>query len=163
MDITFKIASPNDAVSIGSMVCKLLQELDERSHMPQQNLNRSATIKRCERFLMDGDYTAILGFAGTKPIATATITETCALYAQGKIGIIQEFFVMPDYRSQGIGGKRLEELKRYGQAQNWSRLELCTPPLPDFDRTLGFYKDQGLEPLSGCKMKLAINDVDTLD
>lgn len=33
------------------------------------------------------------------------------------------------------------------------RLELCTPPIPGFDRTCIFYKENGFEITGGYKMK----------
>jgi len=87
------------------------------------------------------------------PVAVATITETYALYAGGKIGVIQEFYVIPEFRSYGVGAMLIEQVKLYGQERQWSCIELCTPPLPEFERTLSFYLHNGLVPVGGRKMR----------
>ena len=61
-------------------------------------------------------------------------------YAGGKIGVIHEFYVSPEYRSSGVGAQLIEQIKRHAKAQNWASIELCTPPLPAFDKTLSFYQ-----------------------
>ncbi|WP_445368773.1 GNAT family N-acetyltransferase [Methylomonas sp. BW4-1] len=92
-------------------------------------------------------------------MAVSTITETYALYAGGKIGVIQEFYVIPEFRCSGVGALLIEQIRSYGQRRGWSCLELCTPPLPEFERTLSFYQHNGLMPVGGRKMRqnLAIN------
>ncbi|WP_446811136.1 hypothetical protein ACH50O_06105 [Methylomonas sp. 2BW1-5-20] len=37
------------------------------------------------------------------PVAVSTITERDALYAGGNIGVIQAFYVIPEFRSLGVG------------------------------------------------------------
>jgi len=99
----------------------------------------------------DGDHGAVLGFA--------TLCESHALYAGGRFGIIQEFYVRPDHRSQRIGARLLEAAAGHARKNGWQRLELCTPPLPAFDRTLAFYRQNGYQVTGGRKMKLAIAEV----
>ncbi|WP_373888325.1 GNAT family N-acetyltransferase [Massilia sp. YMA4] len=72
-----------------------------------------------------------------QPAGVITVTESHALYAGGRIGIVQECYVGPAYRSHGVG----------------AALELCTPPLPRFERTLAFYQRHGLVPVGGRKMR----------
>ena len=89
--------------------------------------------------------------------AVATISETYALYAGGKIGIIQEFYVIPEFRSSGVGSKLLDAIRIHGVNRNWSCIELCTPPLPEFERTVAFYQTNGLLPVGGRKMRQNLN------
>ena len=103
--------------------------------------------------LSSGHYAAIIACSDNIPVAVSTITETYALYAGGKIGVIQEFYVVPEFRPSGIGAKLIEQVRNYGQKRDWSCLELCTPPLPVFERTLSFYQDNGLVPVGGRKMR----------
>lgn len=85
-----------------------------------------------------------------------TMSESYALYAGGKLGVIQEFYVAPDYRSTGIGSKLIEQVKEFAINKNWSCIELCTPPLPAFERTLAFYQSNGLIPVGGRKMRQSL-------
>ena len=157
MKLKFLYASPNDSKIIGSLVVQLTKEICERTDAQHFDINLDGTICRCKELLSSGHYSAILGFSDNRAVAVATITETYALYAGGKIGVIQEFYVIPEYRSSGIGSKLIEEVRNHGLKSNWSCIELCTPPLPEFERALSFYQANGLTPVGGRKMRENIN------
>ena len=40
-------------------------------------------------------------------------------------------------------------------SRGWTRLEVTTPPLPQFDRTLAFYEREGFAISGGCKLKIS--------
>jgi GNAT superfamily N-acetyltransferase len=77
-----------------------------------------------------------------------------ALYTEGAYGTIPEFYVRPAHRSNGVGTALLSEAKRVGQAKGWRRLEVTTPPLPQFERTLAFYQREGFSISGGRKLKM---------
>lgn len=160
MKIEFILASPDSAKIIGSLVIQLTQEICERTNAHHFDIDFEGTVQRCEELLTAGHYAAIIGWSENIPVAVSTITETYALYAGGKIGVIQEFYVIPEFRSSGVGAMLIEQVKNYGQTHDWSCIELCTPPLPEFERTLSFYQNNGLVPVGGRKMRqnLASND-----
>lgn len=159
MKLEFIQATPDKAEIIGSLVVQLTQEICERTNAQHFNIDLKGTVQRCEELLSAGHYAAIIGWSDVTPVAVSTITETYALYAGGKIGVIQEFYVIPEFRCSGVGAMLLEQVKNYGQKQGWSCIELCSPPLPEFERTLSFYQNNGLVPVGGRKMRqnLAIN------
>jgi len=153
MNIDFRKATPNYSEHIGSLVVKLTNEICELTNTQHFDIDLNGTIQRCRELLTEGHYAAIIGFSENNPVAVVTITETYALYAGGKIGVIQEFYVSPEYRASGAGSMLLEQVKAYGAQQKWSCIELCTPPLPEFERTLNFYQKNGLIPVGGRKMR----------
>ena len=153
MKLEFTQATTNDADIIGSLVVLLTQEICARTQTQHFNIDPKDTAQKCAELLSAGHYAAIIGWSNNMPIAVSTITETYALYAGGKIGVIQEFYVMPEFRSSGIGAMLIARVKSYGKAQGWSCMELCTPPLPEFERTLNFYQNNGLTPVGGRKMR----------
>ena len=157
MIVIFKKALPDDAAIAGQLVFELTQEICERTHTQHFDIDLPGTIERCRDLLAKGHYSVILGYADDKPVAVATISETYALYAAGKIGVIQEFYVQPSYRSAGLGAQLIEAVRAHGKQQEWSCMELCTPPLPEFERTLAFYQRQGLAPVGGRKMRVALS------
>jgi GNAT superfamily N-acetyltransferase len=67
------------------------------------------------------------------------LTASHALYARGTFGIIPGFFVHPAFRSQYVGRRLMEQAVAFGHSRGWTRLEVTTPPLPQFDQTLAFY------------------------
>ena len=153
MKLTFTQATPDQSEIIGSLVVQLTQEICELTHVQHFDIDLNGTILRCEELLSAGHYAAIIGWSDNTPIAVSTISETYALYAGGKIGIIQEFYVIPEFRSSGVGAKLIEQVKNYGQQLGWSCIELCTPPLPEFQQTISFYENNGLIPVGGRKMR----------
>ncbi len=85
-----------------------------------------------------------------------TVYEGYALYAEGAFGTMAELYVKPSYRSQGIGKMLILKVKDFGNARGWKRLEVTTPPLPQFDATLAFYEREGFEVSGGRKLKAVI-------
>jgi GNAT superfamily N-acetyltransferase len=156
MEINYRVATVKDAEIIGSLVVDLTTEISEVTKAQHFDIDLNGTIQRCNELISDGHYSAIIGVYGNKPIAVVTMTETYALYAGGKIGVIQEFYVSPEFRASGVGSTLFEQVQHYGNKHNWSCIELCTPPLPEFERTLNFYQKNGLIPVGGRKMRQAL-------
>ena len=152
----FTQATPADSEIIGKLVVNLTAEICERTSTQHFDIELEDTVQRCKELLTQGHYAAIIGWSNKSPIAVSTFTETYALYAAGKIGVIQEFYVIPEFRSTGIGSLLIEKVRNYGQNNNWSCIELCTPPLPEFERALNFYQENGLTPVGGRKMRYNI-------
>lgn len=157
MEISFRVATVNDSDLIGSLVVNLTTEIFELTNTAHFDIDLPGTIKRCKGLINDGHYAAIIGSHNDTPIAVVTMSETYALYAGGKIGVIQEFYVSPDFRASGIGSMLIEQVKMYGNEHEWSCIELCTPPLPAFEHTLNFYQKNGLNAVGGRKMRQALS------
>lgn len=157
MEITFRKATVDDADLIGAFVVDLTTEIGSVTNTKHFDIHLPDTIERCKKLINDEHYAAIIGIYNDIPIAVVTLSETYALYAGGKIGVIQEFYVVPNFRASGIGSMLIEQVKIYGSQHNWSCMELCTPPLPEFDRTLNFYQKNGLNAVGGRKMRQSLS------
>lgn len=79
----------------------------------------------------DGDAVGIL-----------TVAESLALYAGGRIGVINELYVVPPYRSEGVGKILLDAVKDLADQRGWQRLEVTTPG-DEYEKTLRFYEREG--------------------
>ena len=112
------------------------------------------TVVRARSWLKDGLYTVLLAHEGEEPLGFLALHESYALYTEGAYGTIPEFYVCPAHRSKGVGAALLEEARRLGQSRGWRRLEVTTPPLPQFDRTMAFYQRKGFSLSGGRKLKL---------
>ena len=70
------------------------------------------------------------------------MVETISLYAGGYIGVLNELYVVPAYRSEGVGKMLLDEAKTLGESRGWQRMEVTTPG-DEYDKTLRFYEREG--------------------
>ena len=75
-----------------------------------------------------------------------TLVESLAIYAGGRIGVVNELYVVPDFRSEGVGKLLLDEAKELAEARGWLRLEVTTPG-EDYAKTLRFYEREGFMPI----------------
>jgi hypothetical protein len=57
---------------------------------------------------------------------------------------------------QNIGKELLEQAVVFAQQKNWTQLEVTTPPLPEFSRTLQFYRENNFQVVGGRKLKLKL-------
>lgn len=148
-------ADIQQAPEIAELTGGLLEEIMAATGQRHFHFDREEAERRTADYLERGIYRALLARSPEKaPIGMITATETYSLYAEGAFGLIPEFFVRPEWRSNGIGRGLLDGTRQWGREQGWSRLELTTPPLPAFERTFAFYEQQGLTVSGGRKMKL---------
>lgn len=146
----------SDADLVAELAVCLTNEIIERTGIQHFDVDVEKAKRLCREYVSSGDYWVIVARQEELVIGFGALCESRSLYAEGAFGIVQEFYVMPEYRSSGVGARLLDALAEYGQRQNWMRLELCTPPVPEFDRTVDFYKRNGFEITGGYKMKKAL-------
>lgn len=79
-------------------------------------------------------------------VGVLTIVESLALYAGGRIGVINELYVVPPYRSEGVGKMLLDAAKDLASERGWQRLEVTTPG-EQYAKTLRFYEREGFMPI----------------
>jgi GNAT superfamily N-acetyltransferase len=150
-------ALPKDANVIAVMVGELLQEIMAAVSDKVFNFDHRDTEARARVWLSDGSYLVVLARVGGAPVGFLALYQSYALYAEGVYGTIPEFYVRPSHRSRGIGTALIAESKKIGQARGWRRLEVTTPPLPQFDRTLAFYERHGFTISGGRKLKVGLS------
>ncbi|WHZ24523.1 MAG: Acetyltransferase, GNAT family [Nitrospira sp.] len=153
MSICITQAQPSDAPLIAGLVGELLQEITAAIGTDAFGFSQAETEARARGWLRDGTYTVLLARDGEVTLGLLTLVESRALYAEGSFGTIPELYVCPAFRSRKVGALLLAEAKRLARSRGWTRLEVTTPPLPQFDRTLAFYEAQGFNITGGRKMK----------
>lgn len=84
-------------------------------------------------------------------VGVLTVSESIALYAGGYIGVLNELYVLPEFRSAGVGKMLLDFAKEVGESRGWKRLEVTTPGA-EFERTVRFYGREGFHQI-GPRMK----------
>ncbi len=154
MAFSVRAASVGDSAAVAAMIHALTSEIMARTGTPHFDIDLVRLQDNCLEFLREGRYQAYLALdAGGRPVGVATLCESYALYAGGRFGVLQEFYVAPEVRSSGVGRSLIEATALHGKRAGWLRLEMCTPPLPEFERTLKFYEENGFEITGGRKMK----------
>jgi GNAT superfamily N-acetyltransferase len=153
MPIVIRIATPTEAAIVAEMATALTSDIIQRTGVLHFNVDLPETTKLCERLIHSQAYVALIAIDNSNPVGFAGLCESHALYTEGTFGIIQEFYVVPSERSAGVGAALIEAATAHAQSRGWRRLELCTPPLPEFQRSLMFYERHGFEVTGGRKMK----------
>ncbi|NOS81995.1 MAG: GNAT family N-acetyltransferase [Nitrospira sp.] len=159
MNVRVDHAQPADAPIIAQMVGELLREIMAAIGTQAFSFHQQETEARARSWMTDGKYRVLLACDADQgePLGFLALYESIALYAEGSFGTIPELFVRPAYRSNGVGAALLSEAKRMGEAMGWRRIEVTTPPLPQFDRTLAFYQQQGFSISGGRKLKVELS------
>lgn len=153
-DILIEQAHANDAPAIAILVGELLAEIMNAIDVQAFNFNLQETTARLGAYLANGTYVVFAARPdGGDPVGFVALCECHALYAEGTFGTIPELYVRPAYRTRKLGMRLVSEAKAYGTTRGWKRLEVTTPPLPQFDRTLAFYEREGFSVAGGRKLR----------
>jgi len=158
MNIQIIKATKNDSLDLAILTGELLQEIMDKINIQVFNFNQDETQKRAEDLISKNLYFVFIAKDQDKSIGFISLYESYALYAEGSYGTIPELYVKPEYRSLSIGKELLKKAKEFASSKNWKRLEVTTPPLPQFDRTLFFYENNSFEISGGRKLKTDIKD-----
>lgn len=157
LEISVDMAAAGDAAEIAVMVGELLDEIMNAIGVQAFNFDLAETTSRLRDFLAQEKYFVFVARSESGELAGfIALYESFALYAEGAFGTIPELYVRPQCRSESIGLRLLSQAKAFGSARGWTRLEVTTPPLPEFDRTLAFYEREGFSISGGRKLKLAL-------
>jgi GNAT superfamily N-acetyltransferase len=157
MPFTIRRATRHDAQQIAAMTGELLGEIMDAIGEPAFHFDLAATTARLESFLDQEKYFVFVAHtAALEAVGFIALYESYALYAEGVFGTIPELYVRPTRRRNQLGLHLLSQAKSFGTKRGWTRLELTTPPLPAFERTLAFYEREGFAISGGRKLKHAL-------
>jgi GNAT superfamily N-acetyltransferase len=155
MNHSIQRANLDDANDIAIMVGELLNEIMTVIGVQAFNFDLIQTTGQLKRFLEEGKYFSFIARElNGEAIGFVNAYESYALYAEGAFGTIPEFYVRLDYRSSGVGANLAKKVKAFGNEKGWKRLEVTTPPLPQFEKTLAFYEREGFTITGGRKLKV---------
>lgn len=156
-EIFIQKATTEDSKEVAIMVGELLTEISDAIGVKAFNFDLDDTKNRLKEFLNnDKYYVFVARREDTKPVGFIALYESYALYAEGIFGTIPELYVRPEYRSKNVGLKLIFQAKSFGTSHGWKRLEVTTPPLPQFNRAITFYEREGFTITGGRKLKLEL-------
>lgn len=151
--ITIRQSTPDDLPVVLDLVERLLRELGEEGD--ELGVLDTAYISH----LWGGERDRTLAFlaedSSGRPVGVATIAVAFAVYANGHYGIINEMYVVPEYRSEGVGAQLVNAIATYGRQQGWRRIDVTAPESDRWIRTRRFYESQGFV-FTGPKLKLVL-------
>ncbi|MEJ2346166.1 MAG: GNAT family N-acetyltransferase [Gammaproteobacteria bacterium] len=157
VDFRIDPAGPGDARVVAVMVGELLEEIMVTSGVRAFTFDLERTVRRAKEFLSRGVYFVYVArLPDGREAGVVAVSESHALYAGGDFGTVVELYVRPPYRSHGVGKMLLDRAKALGAAKGWTRLEVTTPPLPEFERTLLFYEKEEFGITGGRKLKYSL-------
>ncbi len=150
-------ATADDSREISVMVGELLAEIMNAIDVQAFNFDLDQTTDRLKDFLNREKYFVFVAHDdANNPIGFVALYESHSLYAEGAFGTIPELYVRPAYRSNNVGLRLVSNAKSFGLSRGWRRLEVTTPPLPQFDKTLAFYEREGFAITGGRKLKVVL-------
>jgi len=158
VDIAIERALAADAPALAAMTGELLDEIMAAVGVKAFNFDLEEATARAREFLDRERYFVFLARAGRecRAVGFVALCESWALYAEGAFGILPELYVRPAYRSAGVGRSLVEAARAFGRGRGWKRLEVTTPPLPEFERTLRFYEREGFSISGGRKVRVLL-------
>ena len=98
----------------------------------------------------------IVAVVSNKIIGFITYIVNTAIYAKGNLGVVNELYILPEFRSKKVGQKLLEYVVSIARKEDWKRIELDTPRPDVSEKALNFYMNEGFVT-SGFRMKKVIN------
>ena len=103
MNIEFKKATIIDSPAVLKLLTELYLELGEEKE------SIKFLTSDLIHFILDSGATEIyLVKENLKDIGLITLTESQAIYAGGKYGVIDEMYIIPNYRENKIGEKMIK-------------------------------------------------------
>lgn len=155
-EITIHKATTTDAPAVAILVGELLAEIMGEIGVQAFNFDLNETTARLADFISREKYFVFIVRDDGTLVGFIALYESYALYAERAFGTIPELYVRPAYRAQNLGLRLVEQAKSFGLSRGWTRLEVTTPPLPQFDRTLVFYEREGFAISGGRKLKVSL-------
>lgn len=153
MNIRIERLTMEDSSIVFDWVLRLLRELGEEG----EELGELATGK-----VLDGwkerqgkfHVFAAKDISGNI-VGVLTLSVAFAIYANGEYGVIDEMYVAPEFRSEGVGAKLVDAAAALGRKLGWTRLDVTAPESERWERTRRFYEKQGFI-FTGPKLKLLL-------
>ena len=148
-------ANDRELPVILALIDELLAELGAEGR-DSAMIDRDRLRADAARNLASGRFLALLARdQSDTAIGVLTLSRNFALYAGGEYGVIDEMYVRPAHRGQGVGRALLAEAVAIARRERWFRLDVTGPTDESDRRALAFYEKAGFE-FTGRKLRLLL-------
>ncbi len=143
-EVVVRQADPMKFERVGNLVYELLAEI-----YPDGAYKRDAFVEPAKALLTGGE--GVWSFLATtlddRDVGVVTINQCAAISSDGRFGEISELYVVPDYRSKGVGALLIDATVGFCREHGWRSLEVGAPSRPKWQRTIDFYLGHGFEEI----------------
>jgi GNAT superfamily N-acetyltransferase len=115
-EVVVRQAEPKEFERVGHLIYELLTEL-----YPGEAYQRSAFVAAASTLLTgsEGAWSYLATTSAGRDVGVVTLNECAAIYAGSRFGEISEFYVVPDFRSKGVGTLLIEAAISFGRERGW--------------------------------------------
>ena len=141
-DVVVRRGEPEEFERVGHLIYELMTEL-----YPGAVYQRNAYVDAARTLLTgsEGVWSYLAMTSAGRDVGVVTLNECAAIYSGGRFGEISEFYVVPDFRSKGVGALLIEAAISFGRERGWPNIEVGAPSVPTWQRTVDFYLRHGFE------------------
>lgn len=150
-------ATIRDADLVGDLVTALFDEI----YGPEFGAERRPIYRAAAAKLLPADdtFAAFLAQAPTgESVGLLTVSQCVAVYAGGRFGEINEFYVRPSARKLGLGRALIGAARSEALRRGWPFLEVGAPDMPRSQATYDFYRSCGFAEI-GPRLELIVGTI----
>ena len=143
-EVVVRQAEPMEFERVGNLVHALLAEL-----FPDGGYKRDGFVETARTLLTgnEGVWSFLATTHDDRDVGVVTINQCAAISSGGEFGEISELYVVPDYRSKGVGALLIDASVRFCRERGWHSIEVGAPSRPKWQRTIDFYLGHGFEEI----------------
>ena len=110
-------------------------------------------VEKIKELLLKDSMQAFLISKKKHNIGVLTLVESESIYSNGKFVIVNELYLLPEYRTEKIIKLLLDTIKKIAIKKKWHRIELTIPDV--FKDVMDYFTTGGYEEF-GVRIKLII-------
>lgn len=146
-------ATINEAETVVDLVAELLVDFNNKNNS-NFIVDKIKLEKTTRNLIGRTNYGAFIAYdSANNPKGLITIAESFAIYNGGDFGVITEFYVDRNARSNGIGKLLLNHVLDFSKSMHWSKVEVGAPNAEEWPRTIHFYESNGFKQ-KGPKLRI---------
>ena len=150
-------ATINEAKIVADLVAELLIDFNNKNNS-NFIVDKTKLEKTTRNLIKRNNYGAFIAYdSENNPKGLITVAESFAIYNGGDFGVITEFYVNRNSRSQGIGKLLLNSVFDFSESMNWNKVEVGAPNAIEWPRTIKFYERNGFNQ-KGPKLRIDLSN-----